>query len=259
MRLRIYQLDAFAATVFRGNPAAVVPLTEWLDDRLLQGIALENNLSETAFFRPRGDGFDLRWFTPAAEVDLCGHATLATAWLIMNRLEPGRAGVSFQTRSGELAVTRDGGRLAMDFPARPPKPIAPPPGLIEAMGLAPREILAARDVLLVYDDAVAVGRLAPDMNALAAVDCFAVCATAPGDDVDCVSRFFAPREGVPEDPVTGSAHCTLAPYWSHRLGRSTLRCRQISARGGELLCIDRGDRVTIVGECAFYLEGEIVV
>jgi predicted PhzF superfamily epimerase YddE/YHI9 len=260
MRLPLHQIDAFTNEVFKGNPAAVVPLTEWPDDRVLQAIALENNLSETAFFAPLADGFRLRWFTPAIEVDLCGHATLATAWLILNRLDPGRPRVVFQTRSGELTVSRSGPRLAMDFPARPPSRIGPLPGLLAAVGRAPREILAARDILLVYDDPGIVRGLAPDLSALAKVECFAVCATAPGDGgYDCVSRFFAPRVGVPEDPVTGSVHCTVAPYWAGRLGKPALHCLQASARGGELWCTVRGDRVVIEGECAPYLEGAIEV
>ncbi len=206
MEIPLYQIDAFTDRIFGGNPAALCPLDAWLDDALLQSIAAENNLSETAFLVPQDDGYHLRWFTPAVEVDLCGHATLAAGWLIFNRLQPSRDAVTFYTRSGPLTVTRDGTRLSMDFPARPALPVAPCAGLIEAMGAKPREILAARDYLLVYDNAAAVRALKPDMAALLGIDRFAVIATAPGEaGYDCVSRFFAPAQGVPEDPVTGSA------------------------------------------------------
>lgn len=258
MRLPLYQIDAFTSRVFRGNPAAVVPLESWPEDALLQAIAAENNLSETAFFAPEGDGYRLRWFTPAVEVDLCGHATLATGWLILNRLQPGRDAVTFHTRSGALGVRRTGALLAMDFPARPPEPVAPCAGLVEAIGGRPRTVLAARDYLLVYGSAAEVRELNPDMAALMNIDRFAVIVTAPGDDgYDCVSRFFAPAKGVPEDPVTGSAHCTLVPYWARRLGKPTVRAFQASARGGELTGIDQGARVSLAGDCAFYLEGTI--
>lgn len=258
MQLPLYQIDAFASRVFRGNPAAVVPLESWPEDSLLQAIAAENNLAETAFFAPEGDGFRLRWFTPAIEVDLCGHATLATGWLILNRLQPGREAVTFQTLSGPLGVRRDGKLLAMDFPARPPEPAKPCEGLVDAIGCQPRDILGARDYLLVYDNAAEVRRLKPDMAGLMNIDRFAVIVTAPGDDgYDCVSRFFAPAKGVPEDPVTGSAHCTLVPYWARRLGKPSIRAFQASARGGELTCVDQGTRVSLAGDCAFYLEGTI--
>jgi predicted PhzF superfamily epimerase YddE/YHI9 len=260
MHLPLYQIDAFASAVFKGNPAAVVPLESWPADGLMQAIAAENNLAETAFFAAEGDGYRLRWFTPATEVDLCGHATLASGWLVLNRLAPARAEVTFHTRSGPLTVRRAGARLAMDFPARPPEPVTPWPGLVAALGRPPREILAARDYLVVYDSAAEVERLAPDLAALAQADRFAVCVTAPGGEgYDFVSRFFAPAQGVPEDPVTGSAHCTLVPYWSRRLGRRELRAFQASRRGGEVLCVDRGERVELGGDCAFYLEGTIHV
>lgn len=259
MRLPIYQIDAFASHVFAGNPAAIVPLEAWLPDAAMQAIAAENNLSETAFFVKDGDGYGLRWFTPAVEVDLCGHATLASAHLIFTRLDPGQTRLRFATRSGILEVSRDGDRLAMDFPARPPVPCPRPPGLDAALGRAPVEVLGARDYLCVYASAADVRALTPDMAAVAALDRFAVCVTAPGEDCDFVSRFFAPAKGVPEDPVTGSAHCTLIPYWSARLGKSELRARQISTRGGELLCRQRGERVTIAGTAALYLEGHIVI
>lgn len=259
MRLPIYQIDGFASRVFAGNPAAICPLDSWLPDAVMQLIAAENNLSETAFFVRKGDDYDLRWFTPAVEVDLCGHATLASAHLVLTTLSPGRDRVIFYTRSGPLTVSRSGDRLAMDFPARPPETCAVPAGMTAALGAKPSEVLAARDYLAVFDTEAQVRALAPDMAAVAALDRFAVIATAPGKDVDFVSRFFAPGRGVPEDPVTGSAHCTLIPYWSKRLGKKELSARQVSTRGGELYCVDRGERVTIAGHAVLYLEGTIQV
>ncbi|MBP2228499.1 PhzF family phenazine biosynthesis protein [Azospirillum agricola] len=263
MRLPIYQVDAFTDRVFAGNPAAVVPLESWLPDEQLQAIAAENNLAETAYFLRSGDVFELRWFTPAVEVDLCGHATLATAFVISTLLEPGRDRLDFVTRqAGTLTVTRSGDLFTLDFPSRPAEPVAAPdPGLAAALGgPAPVAVLAARDYLVVYEDEAAVRALSPDMAALAKLDRYAVCATAPGaDGVDFVSRFFAPAQGIPEDPVTGSAHCTLIPYWAERLGKTALSARQVSARGGELACALAGDRVRIGGKAVLYLEGAITV
>jgi PhzF family phenazine biosynthesis protein len=252
-------VDAFTSHIFGGNPAMVCPLNEWLPDETLQAIAMENNLSETAFFVKQGDGFHLRWFTPAVEVDLCGHATLASAYVLFEFLEPQREEVTFSTASGDLTVTREGARLALDFPARPPEPIDPCPGLVEALGAPPVEILAARDYLIVYDNEDTVRSLEPDMRALLDIDLFAVIVTAPGRRTDFVSRFFAPAKGVNEDPVTGSAHCTLIPYWAARLGKSQLMARQVSLRGGTLHCEHRGDRVTIAGEAALFLKGQILL
>lgn len=263
MRLPIYQIDAFADRVFRGNPAAIVPLQQWLPDETMQAIAAENNLAETAFFVPEGDGFGLRWFTPEIEVDLCGHATLASAWVIFNKLDGGRSRIDFATRSGTLTVTQDGesGRLAMDFPSRPPQPAEACAGLVAAIGAAPQQVLAARDYLLVYEDAAQVRALKPDMYGLMDIDKFAVIVTAPGDrpGIDCVSRFFAPAKGVPEDPVTGSAHCTIVPYWAARLGKTDITASQVSSRGGTLYCRDDGGRVQIAGSCVPYLEGSITI
>lgn len=262
MRLPIYQVDAFADAAFAGNPAAVVPLDAWLPDATLLAIAAENNLSETAFFVRDGDRCELRWFTPAVEVDLCGHATLATAFVIGTILEPGRDRFSFATRqAGVLTVAREGVRFVLDFPARPPSPVDQHPDLLGALGgPAPAAVLGARDYLVVYDDAEVVRTLTPDMGRLAALDRFAVSVTAPGENgVDFVSRFFAPAKGIPEDPVTGSAHCTLIPYWARRLGRTTLSARQVSARGGNLACGLDGDRVKIGGTAVLYLEGVIHV
>ncbi len=260
MTIPLYQIDAFAEEVFQGNPAAVCPLREWLADERMQAIAAENNLSETAFLVPgAGPGdYDLRWFTPAAEVELCGHATLASAHLVLNRLTPDLDTVRFSTLSGTLEVRRDGDRLAMDFPARPPGAYDPPPGLVEALGAAPEAVLASqRDAMAVYGDEATVRGVTPDMRLLAAIDRQGVIATAPGDDCDFVSRFFAPALGIDEDPVTGSAHCTLTPYWAERLDKTELHARQISARGGELYCRAMGERVRIAGRARLYLEGTI--
>jgi predicted PhzF superfamily epimerase YddE/YHI9 len=260
MRLPLYQVDAFTGDLFGGNPAAVCPLERWLPDATMRAIAAENNLSETAFFVRDGDGYALRWFTPSVEVDLCGHATLASGFVIMSVLEPGRDAVRFHTaKAGTLTVTRAGDMLAMDFPARPAAPAEAPPGLLEVLGGAPRAVLRARDYLVVHDSAAEIAALKPDFAALAKVkDCWAVIVTAPGENgVDFVSRFFAPAQGVPEDPVTGSSHCTLTPYWAQRLGKTTLEGRQLSRRGGALRCTLNGDRVKIAGRAVLYLEGEI--
>ena len=259
MHIPLYQVDAFTGRVFAGNPAAVCPLEGWLEDGVLQSIAAENNLSETAFFVRRGGHFELRWFTPAVEVDLCGHATLASAFVILNYLDPSLNEAVFDTRSGELVVRRDGELLAMDFPARRPAACHVPEKLAEALGRRPVATFAARDLMALYETEAEVRALRPNMDLLAQVETFAVIVTAPGTDADFVSRFFAPRAGIAEDPVTGSAHCTLAPYWSRRLGKNNLYARQVSARGGELWCEDRGDRVVIKGRAVRFMEGKIVL
>jgi PhzF family phenazine biosynthesis protein len=261
MRIPLYQIDAFADGPFTGNPAAVCPLEAWLPAETMQAIAAENNLSETAFFVPEGDGYRLRWFTPSIEVDLCGHATLASAFVVFRYLAPGRECVTFQTeKAGALTVGRDGENLVLDFPAMPPLPCPISAEVTAALGRKPVALLAARDYLAVYERADEVAALAPDFAALAALDRFAVIATAPGTGgIDFVSRFFAPARGVPEDPVTGSAHCTLVPYWAERLGKSRLEARQLSRRGGRLSCGLRGDRVTIAGRAVLYLEGTITI
>jgi len=261
MELPIYQVDAFANGIFTGNPAAIVPLEEWLPDGVMQSIAVENNLAETAFFVKTGERFHLRWFTPGCEVDLCGHATLATAWVILNRLEPGRAEVAFDTKSGELKVRRAGERLELNFPARPPEPLFPCKGLVDALGGAPERVMAARDYLVVYGSEEEVLALRPNMRGLMELDRFAVIVTAPSSTagIDFVSRFFAPAHGVDEDPVTGSAHCTLIPYWAERLGKTQLVARQVSKRGGTLWCELQGERVTMAGEGVPYLEGRITI
>ncbi len=258
MRIPLFQIDAFTGRLFAGNPAAVCPLEKWLEDAQMQAIAAENNLSETAFFVPDGDRYRLRWFTPMVEVDLCGHATLASAFVILNHLDPSQELVRFDTKSGELIVRRDGDLLSMDFPAREPKRCDTPARLAEALGKAPLETWESRDYLAVYEAEDDVRSLAPNMDLLAKVGRFAVIATAPGrGDVDFVSRFFAPAQGVAEDPVTGSAHCTLTPYWSKRLGKTRFHALQVSARGGELWCEYRGDRVSMSGKAVRFLEGAI--
>lgn len=259
MRIPIYELDAFTSRVFHGNPAAVCPLAAWLPDETMQGIAAENNLSETAFFVAGRAGYEIRWFTPKQEIDLCGHATLASAHVILNLLKPGLGAVKFGSRSGPLKVLRTGELLALDFPTRSPKACPPPHGLVEALGRAPARTFVSRDVMALYESEDEVRALSPDFERLRDVNAFAVIATAPGREADFVSRFFAPRAGVPEDPVTGSAHCTLIPYWARRLGRKRLRALQVSPRGGELFCELRGDRVSIAGRAVLYLEGTIEV
>ena len=261
MELPIYQVDAFASAPFRGNPAAICPLERWLPDETLQAIAVENNLSETAFYVPGNGRYGLRWFTPALEVDLCGHATLATGSVILDiRRETPDSRVVFDSRSGELAVEREGDRYAMDFPSRPPAECEVNPRLAAALGANPALVLGARDYFCVFESPEQVAALDPHMDQLAAItDRFAFIVTAPGSDCDFVSRFFAPRQGIPEDPVTGSAHSTLIPYWSRRLGKQEMFARQISRRGGELWCRDRGTRVSIAGRAVKYLEGRIQV
>lgn len=259
MRLPIYQIDAFASHVFGGNPAAVVPLDSWLPDKVMQPIAAENNLSETAFFVREGGAFRLRWFTPKVEVDLCGHATLASAYLLFSKLAYDGKQIDFMTRSGKLTVTRQGDMLAMELPSRLPKPCPVPVGLDTTLGKAPVSVLGTDLYLVVFERETDVRDLAPNMDRVASLDRFAVIATAPGETCDFVSRFFAPALGIPEDPVTGSAHCTLIPYWSKRLGKTKMVARQISARGGELFCENLGDRVLVAGRAALYLEGAIYV
>jgi PhzF family phenazine biosynthesis protein len=257
MRIKQYQVDAFASRVFEGNPAAVCPLEGWLEDRLLQAIAEENNLSETAFFVPNAKGFQLRWFTPVKEVDLCGHATLAAAHVIFNILGYPQPSIVFDSRSGELTVARQGELLAMDFPATPPTPCPPPPQLIAGLGRQPLEVLSAGDYLAVFESEADVRAIVPNLSLLGELDLRGVIVTAAGEDVDFVSRFFAPKYGIAEDPVTGSAHCELTPYWSSRLGKEELQARQVSRRGGELHCQLRGDRVMLTGRAVTFMAAEI--
>lgn len=257
LSIRLFQIDAFTSEVFKGNPAAVCPLDQWLRDDLMQQIAAENHLSETAFLVANGEGYDLRWFTPECEVDLCGHATLAAGFVVFQHLDPQATSVIFKTQSGDLTVQQIEDRLVMDFPRRPSQPIEIPPDLTQALGHPPQEVRAARDYLVIYESEAMVRSLQPNMEQLSQFDRWGCIVTAPGETCDFVSRFFAPQVGIPEDPVTGSAHCTLIPYWSERLGQSDLYAIQVSARTGELFCRDHGDRVEIGGRAVQYLEGVI--
>lgn len=260
MSLPYFQVDAFTSQVFGGNPAGVCPLESWLPEAELQTIAEENNLSETAFLVPRGEDYELRWFTPTVEVDLCGHATLAAAFVIFSEL--GRTGdtVTFHTKSGLLGASRDGEIITLDFPAWKPERCAEVPALIpEAFGWVPRELYKTRDYLAVFSSEEEIRSLKPDFHLAAKLDCLGVICTAPGTDCDFVSRFFAPGAGIDEDPVTGSAHSTLIPYWSQRLGKTHLFGRQLSKRGGELFCEDRGERVGIGGRAVLYSRAQLVI
>lgn len=260
-RQRLFQIDAFAEDLFTGNPAAVCPLPRWLPEATLQAIAAENNLSETAFFVADGDAYALRWFTPTNEVELCGHATLASAFVLFECLGHPSDSIRFTTRhSGELIVTREQDLIWLDFPAQPGNPTTElPDDLIIGLGTTPQQWRVGPNYLAVFENETNVAKLTPDMRALARLQGRCVIATAPGDadDIDFVSRYFAPNHGVDEDPVTGSAHCMLAPYWSQALGKTSLRARQISTRGGTLRCELVGERVLIGGHARLYLEGEI--
>jgi PhzF family phenazine biosynthesis protein len=266
MKLPIYQVDAFAKEVFKGNPAAICPLENWLPAETMQKIALENNLSETAFFVKKNDEYEIRWFTPSFEIDLCGHATLASAFVIFEILKLEKDVVKFRShKSGALSVEKNGDILTLDFPVRPVSPVEAPEGLFEAIGGKPKEVLKARDFFLVYETEQEVLNLKPDFSALQKIaarlkiEAHGFIVTAKGDSSDFVSRFFAPDVGVLEDPVTGSSHCNLIPFWAERLGKEKLFARQISARGGELFCELKGDRVKIGGNAVLYLKGEIYV
>jgi predicted PhzF superfamily epimerase YddE/YHI9 len=262
MSVPVFHVDAFTATPFAGNPAAVCPLKDWLDDNLLLAVAAENNLSETAYFVPRGDHYELRWFTPRSEVKLCGHATLASAFVVLTILEPGRDSVRFETRrSGTLTVSLDGGLLAMDFPALPPWICTNrPAALIEGLGKVPDAVVQIEDdYFAVYGCEEDVRRVRPDLRLLEQLHPAGVGITAPGENADFVSRFFAPSYGIPEDPVTGSTHCSLAPYWAQRLGKNILYARQVSERGGEIWCEVRGPRVMLRGNAVLTLRGELLL
>ena len=259
MQIDIYQVDAFASRPFEGNPAAVCPLGAWLPDKLLQSIAAENNLSETAFFVPDGDNYHIRWFTPAAEVDLCGHATLASAFVLFDCLGVDDDTVTFDSRSGLLPVSRDGERIILDFPAQPPVSCDTPTEIVEAFGTAPAECLQSADLIAVFDHEDTVRSAEPDIATLARLQSRGIIITAAAKDYDFVSRFFGPAVGIAEDPVTGSAHTQLVPYWSGRTGKSQFHARQVSARGGDLFCELAGDRVLIAGTAVLYLRGSITV
>jgi predicted PhzF superfamily epimerase YddE/YHI9 len=259
MRVPYYQVDAFTARTFGGNPAGVCVLENWLPDHLLQQIAAENNLSETAFCTRQEDHYHLRWFTPVLEVDLCGHATLALAFVLFSERGCVARDIRFHTRSGWLAAARRGDIVELDFPSRPPKACLPPDTLLRALGGKPKEVLKSRDFVAVYESQSEVAALTPDMALLAQVDCLGVIVTARGEDADFVSRFFAPRAGIPEDPVTGSAHCSLIPFWAERLGKAELFAKQISRRGGDLYCRHLGERVAMGGRAVIYCRGELEI
>ena len=259
MEIPIYQVDAFASQVFAGNPAAVCPLEAWLPDDVMQAIAAENNLSETAFFVRRGEAFDLRWFTPAVEATMCGHATLGSAYVIFNYLEPERREARFQTLSGQLIVTRKGDDYCLDLPAQPPKRAEVDAEMTAALGAEPIEAWRSAYMMAVFSDEARIASMSPDFAKVQAIEPGMIIVTAPGEACDFVSRFFAPAAGIPEDPVTGSAHCILAPYWAQRLGKTQMSARQISRRGGELAVELRDERILLTGRVAPYLQGRIRV
>lgn len=258
MRVPIFHVDAFTTRTFEGNPAAVMLMESFPEDAILQKIAAENNLSETAFLVPTGDEYRLRWFTPVTEVPLCGHATLATAAVVMQRLEPERNVVVFHSASGPLVVKGTATGYLMDFPARPSQPISTPPGLAVALGVEPLEVFSNEfNYLALVENEAVLRSMSPDMTALARMNRPGVIVTAlTREDYDFVSRYFAPAKGIPEDPVTGAAHCMLVPYWAKRLGKTEFRAFQASRRGGEVRCRLNNDRVELEGSCVFYLEGE---
>lgn len=256
--MKYFMVDAFTNKHFKGNQAGVCLVNEWPDDGLMQKIAFENNLSETAFVVMRDGHYELRWFTPVVEVDLCGHATLAAAYVVLNFVESDATQVQFKTRSGPLTVKKAGNLYEMDFPARKPTPVELTAEMCKAIGAAALEAHLSRDLVLLLENERQVRELTPYFDLIARLDHFAVVVTAKGDEVDFVSRFFTPTAGVPEDPVTGSAHCTLIPFWAERLGKDKMVAQQLSARGGTLYCENFGDRVKIAGHAVLYLRGEIV-
>lgn len=257
MKIKQFQVDAFASRVFEGNPAAVCPLESWLDDDLLQSIAEENNLSETEFFVPTAKGFSLRWFTPTQEVELCGHATLATAHVIFESLGFSESVITFETLSGDLFVKKHGSVLQMDFPASRLTARDISEDLVKALGVSPVEVLTHNDYVAVFDSEAIVRNIAPDQALLSLLDLRGVIVTAPGSEVDFVSRFFAPKVGIPEDLVTGAAHCKLAPYWAEKLGKNSLSARQVSKRGGNVECVVKDDRVLLSGNAVTFMKAEI--
>nr|WKN36710.1 PhzF family phenazine biosynthesis protein [Tunicatimonas sp. TK19036] len=258
MQLTLYQVDAFTQKIFGGNPAAVCPLDDWLPDELMQAIAAENNLAETAFFVPQADQFGLRWFTPTVEVDLCGHATLATAHILYTELQYDLPNIGFNTRSGLLSVSEHASGYVMNFPADSITPIQTPPEIAEGLQLTSAETYRGKtDYLVVIDSQDQLEALQPDFRVLSKGDVRGTIVTAPGKNVDFVSRCFFPQSGIDEDPVTGSAHTTLTPYWAQRLGKKRLSAQQLSARKGELICTHMGDRVELIGSAVTYLKGDI--
>lgn len=261
MQIPTYQVDAFTDKVFSGNPAAVCPLEHWLPDEILQNIAMENAVAETAFFIPRDEGFEIRWFTPEIEMDLCGHATLAAAHVIARHLNYPLPALTFHSQSGILTVTVAGELITLDFPSRKPQPCDAPQIILDAFQEAPVEVLMSRDYLLVFENEDIVRRMQPNRSLLDQIDLATggIIVTASGKQADFVSRFFTPRASIFEDPVTGSAHCSLIPYWSQKLGKESLLALQVSPRGGKLHCKDCGERVLISGEAVTYLEGHITI
>jgi PhzF family phenazine biosynthesis protein len=259
MELPLYQIDAFTGQLFAGNPAAVCPLEAWLPDATMQAIATENNLSETAFIIHETTGWRIRWFTPVTEVKLCGHATLASGWVYFHHLQPDATNVVFNSLSGPLSVTRDDEMLTLNFPMQRAEPVPTPGSLAAALGAEPLEVLAADDWLIRLDSEETVRNLQPDMSLLKRLERRGLIVTATGKDCDFVSRFFAPKYGIEEDPVTGSAHTKLVPYWADKTGRQHFHARQLSARGGELFCELRGERVLISGHAVPYLHGTLTL
>lgn len=261
MKLKIYQVDAFAEQVFKGNPAAVIPLEDWIDETLMQQIAMENNLSETVFFVKTDAGYHIRWFTPEYEIDLCGHATLASAYIIKTFLDPPIQEISFTTqKAGGLKATVEDGIYTLDFPSRMPEPCEPPEKLLVSLGVnIVVEVMRSRDYFVVLPNEEAVRNVEPDFTLMSELDTIGVIVTAKGHEADVVSRCFYPGAGIPEDPVTGSAHCNIVPYWSGKLGKLKLNCQQLSPRSGHLQCELQGDRVLMSGTCVLYLQGEIMV
>jgi len=260
MIIPIYQVDAFTDHIFGGNPAAVCPLKEWLDQETMQNIALENNLSETAFFVPKDDYFEIRWFTPKVEINLAGHPTLATAWVIFNELNYTKDSIKFISHlSGELNVSKKNDLIIMDFPVNKPKIISTPEHLIKGLGIKPVEVLDSRDLLVLFRNQSEIEKIKPDFGLLEKIDTFGIIITAPGDNCDFVSRFFAPRAGINEDPVTGSAHTILIPYWAEKLKKDKLDAIQVSERIGNLFCESHGNRVKIAGKAKLFMKGEIYI
>lgn len=259
MRIPIYQIDAFTNVQFKGNPAAVCPLKEWISNDLMQKIAAENNLSETAFFVKVEDDYELRWFTPKGEIDLCGHATLASAYVIFTYIDNNITNIKFNTMSGILEVSREGNLISMIFPSREGEKCEAPEALVKGLGKMPIEVYKSRDYMAVFENEQDILNLELNMDELKKLDVLGVIATAKGNEVDFVSRFFAPNAGVDEDPVTGSAHCTLVPYWKKKLHKNEFVALQLSERGGKLYCSDLGKNVKMSGETAAYLEGFINV
>ncbi len=257
MKLKLYQIDAFTNKIFGGNPAAVVPLENWLDDLTMQNIAAENNLAETAFFVEENTGYRIRWFTPISEVDLCGHATLASSFVLFNILNINTDTIEFNSRSGKLIVTKENNLISLNFPARNPKPIEAEDGLISALGQLPNDVLFDKSIVCIFENEEVIRNLKPDIKSFLKLKTHGVIITAPGNNVDFVSRFFAPDVGIDEDPVTGYAHTLLIPYWAKKLSKTKLSALQVSKRGGELFCESLNDRVMISGNAVLYLEGEI--